>query len=143
MKNVYNFIWQVRYPVLLTPAEKEMAREVCIAFRQAVCLWMWEHNTAWHLKMHSFGHDLWVTVFWKFVGNIWLLVCNFNFISCDRLFEDEVLKMVCLSEEKKMFLSLLLFSYYRSFLLLAGLWIWSLEMRGTLLCLWREWMELC
>ncbi|CAJ1827892.1 unnamed protein product [Sphenostylis stenocarpa] len=25
----------VRYPVLLTPAEKEMAREVCIAFRQA------------------------------------------------------------------------------------------------------------
>ncbi|KAG4922627.1 hypothetical protein JHK86_051440 [Glycine max] len=28
---------EVRYPVLLTPAEKEMAREVCIAFRQAVC----------------------------------------------------------------------------------------------------------
>ncbi|KAE9590382.1 hypothetical protein Lal_00028141 [Lupinus albus] len=28
---------EVRYPVLLTPAEKEMAREVCIAFKQAVC----------------------------------------------------------------------------------------------------------
>ncbi|KAL1291439.1 hypothetical protein AAHE18_20G201200 [Arachis hypogaea] len=28
---------EVRYPVLLTPAEKEMAREVCIAFRQSVC----------------------------------------------------------------------------------------------------------
>nr|KYP40441.1 Inositol hexakisphosphate and diphosphoinositol-pentakisphosphate kinase [Cajanus cajan] len=28
---------EVRYPVLLSPAEKEMAREVCIAFRQAVC----------------------------------------------------------------------------------------------------------
>ncbi|RDX71984.1 Inositol hexakisphosphate and diphosphoinositol-pentakisphosphate kinase VIP2, partial [Mucuna pruriens] len=28
---------EVRYPVLLTPSEKEMAREVCIAFRQAVC----------------------------------------------------------------------------------------------------------
>lgn len=39
----YNDYWlyeffhlQVRYPVLLTPIEKEMAREVCIAFRQAV-----------------------------------------------------------------------------------------------------------
>ena len=32
-----NLIEQVRYPVLLTPAEKQMAREVCIAFRQAVC----------------------------------------------------------------------------------------------------------
>lgn len=30
-------ICQVRYPVLLTPAEKQMAREVCIAFRQSVC----------------------------------------------------------------------------------------------------------
>ncbi|KAI5443103.1 Inositol hexakisphosphate and diphosphoinositol-pentakisphosphate kinase vip2 [Lathyrus oleraceus] len=29
--------YPVRYPVLLTPAEKEMARKVCIAFRQAVC----------------------------------------------------------------------------------------------------------
>ncbi|KAF5958515.1 hypothetical protein HYC85_005740 [Camellia sinensis] len=28
---------EIRYPVLLTPAEKEMAREVCIAFRQSVC----------------------------------------------------------------------------------------------------------
>ncbi|KAL2330035.1 hypothetical protein Fmac_017616 [Flemingia macrophylla] len=28
---------EVRYPVLLTPAEKQMAREVCMAFRQAVC----------------------------------------------------------------------------------------------------------
>ncbi|XP_047333247.1 inositol hexakisphosphate and diphosphoinositol-pentakisphosphate kinase VIP2-like isoform X2 [Impatiens glandulifera] len=28
---------EVRYPVLLTPAEKEMAREICIAFRQEVC----------------------------------------------------------------------------------------------------------
>ncbi|XP_057869878.1 inositol hexakisphosphate and diphosphoinositol-pentakisphosphate kinase VIP2 isoform X4 [Cryptomeria japonica] len=28
---------EVRYPVLLTPTEKEMAREVCIAFGQAVC----------------------------------------------------------------------------------------------------------
>ncbi|KAL8475614.1 hypothetical protein ACS0TY_028323 [Phlomoides rotata] len=28
---------EVRYPVLLTPIEKEMAREVCIAFSQAVC----------------------------------------------------------------------------------------------------------
>ncbi|KAH0907335.1 hypothetical protein HID58_039162 [Brassica napus] len=28
---------EVRYPVLLTPAEKQMAREVCIAFRQSVC----------------------------------------------------------------------------------------------------------
>ncbi|XP_010550082.1 PREDICTED: inositol hexakisphosphate and diphosphoinositol-pentakisphosphate kinase 2-like isoform X6 [Tarenaya hassleriana] len=28
---------KVRYPVLLTPAEKQMAREVCIAFRQTVC----------------------------------------------------------------------------------------------------------
>ncbi|KAH1215758.1 Inositol hexakisphosphate and diphosphoinositol-pentakisphosphate kinase VIP1 [Glycine max] len=28
---------EVRYPVLLTPAEKEMARDVCIAFSQAVC----------------------------------------------------------------------------------------------------------
>ncbi|XVE68076.1 hypothetical protein DITRI_Ditri09bG0040200 [Diplodiscus trichospermus] len=28
---------EVRYPVLLTPNEKQMAREVCIAFRQAVC----------------------------------------------------------------------------------------------------------
>ncbi|XP_050380160.1 inositol hexakisphosphate and diphosphoinositol-pentakisphosphate kinase VIP1-like isoform X2 [Argentina anserina] len=28
---------EVRYPVLLTPMEKQMAREVCIAFRQAVC----------------------------------------------------------------------------------------------------------
>ncbi|KAF8013011.1 hypothetical protein BT93_I1006 [Corymbia citriodora subsp. variegata] len=28
---------EVRYPVLLTPAEKQMAREVCIAFRQMVC----------------------------------------------------------------------------------------------------------
>ena len=31
------FIEQVRYPVLLTPAEKQMARQLCIAFRQAVC----------------------------------------------------------------------------------------------------------
>jgi inositol hexakisphosphate/diphosphoinositol-pentakisphosphate kinase len=28
---------QVRYPVLLTPVEKQMAREVCVAFGQAVC----------------------------------------------------------------------------------------------------------
>ncbi|CAN6803675.1 unnamed protein product [Brassica oleracea] len=28
---------EVRYPVLLTPAEKQMARQLCIAFRQAVC----------------------------------------------------------------------------------------------------------
>ncbi|KAL9660006.1 hypothetical protein QQ045_024816 [Rhodiola kirilowii] len=28
---------EVRYPVLLTPAEKQMSREVCIAFRQSVC----------------------------------------------------------------------------------------------------------
>lgn len=28
---------EVRYPVLLTPAEKQMARDVCRAFRQAVC----------------------------------------------------------------------------------------------------------
>ncbi|KAF6159900.1 hypothetical protein GIB67_032984 [Kingdonia uniflora] len=28
---------EVRYPVLLTPAEKQMARNVCIAFRQSVC----------------------------------------------------------------------------------------------------------
>lgn len=28
---------EVRYPVLLTPMEKQMSREVCIAFRQAVC----------------------------------------------------------------------------------------------------------
>ncbi|KAG0464972.1 hypothetical protein HPP92_019136 [Vanilla planifolia] len=28
---------EVRYPVLLTPAEKQMARDVCLAFRQAVC----------------------------------------------------------------------------------------------------------
>ncbi|KAF5725328.1 inositol hexakisphosphate [Tripterygium wilfordii] len=28
---------EVRYPVLLTPNEKQMAREVCISFRQAVC----------------------------------------------------------------------------------------------------------
>ncbi|XP_047149877.1 inositol hexakisphosphate and diphosphoinositol-pentakisphosphate kinase VIP1-like isoform X4 [Vigna umbellata] len=28
---------EVRYPVLLSPAEKEMARDVCIAFSQAVC----------------------------------------------------------------------------------------------------------
>jgi hypothetical protein len=27
---------QVRYPVLLTPVEKQMAREVCVAFGQAV-----------------------------------------------------------------------------------------------------------
>lgn len=36
-KHIYNLIWQIRYPVLLTPAEKEMARKVCIAFRQSVC----------------------------------------------------------------------------------------------------------
>ncbi|KAF7115444.1 hypothetical protein RHSIM_RhsimUnG0054600 [Rhododendron simsii] len=28
---------EVRYPVLLTPTEKQMARDVCIAFSQAVC----------------------------------------------------------------------------------------------------------
>ncbi|EPS72447.1 hypothetical protein M569_02310 [Genlisea aurea] len=28
---------EIRYPVLLTPIEKDMAREVCSAFRQAVC----------------------------------------------------------------------------------------------------------
>ncbi|CAH9088859.1 unnamed protein product [Cuscuta epithymum] len=28
---------EIRYPVLLTPTEKLMAREVCIAFKQAVC----------------------------------------------------------------------------------------------------------
>ncbi|PIA28010.1 hypothetical protein AQUCO_07400097v1 [Aquilegia coerulea] len=28
---------EVRYPVLLTPSEKQMARDVCIAFRQLVC----------------------------------------------------------------------------------------------------------
>lgn len=28
---------EVRYPVLLTPAEKQMARDVCLAFRQGVC----------------------------------------------------------------------------------------------------------
>eukprot|EP00249_Psilotum_nudum_P017504 c26356_g1_i1 orf=1564-3798(-) len=28
---------EVRYPVLLTPGEKQMAREVCVAFGQAVC----------------------------------------------------------------------------------------------------------
>jgi hypothetical protein len=28
---------EVRYPVLLTPVEKQMAREVCVAFGQAVC----------------------------------------------------------------------------------------------------------
>ncbi|KAL6325331.1 hypothetical protein AAG906_023176 [Vitis piasezkii] len=28
---------EVRYPVLLTPTEKQMARDVCLAFRQAVC----------------------------------------------------------------------------------------------------------
>ncbi|RVX08642.1 Inositol hexakisphosphate and diphosphoinositol-pentakisphosphate kinase VIP2 [Vitis vinifera] len=27
---------EVRYPVLLTPTEKQMARDVCLAFRQAV-----------------------------------------------------------------------------------------------------------
>nr|GMD01133.1 inositol hexakisphosphate and diphosphoinositol-pentakisphosphate kinase 2-like isoform X2 [Ipomoea batatas] len=27
---------EIRYPVLLTPTEKLMAREVCVAFRQAV-----------------------------------------------------------------------------------------------------------
>lgn len=33
---LYIFHLQVRYPVLLTPAEKQMARDVCIAFRQGV-----------------------------------------------------------------------------------------------------------
>ncbi|KAM0943706.1 putative phosphotransferase with a phosphate group as acceptor [Dioscorea sansibarensis] len=28
---------EIRYPVLLTPAEKQIARDVCIAFRQLVC----------------------------------------------------------------------------------------------------------
>ncbi|XP_024521024.1 inositol hexakisphosphate and diphosphoinositol-pentakisphosphate kinase VIP1 [Selaginella moellendorffii] len=28
---------EIRYPVLLTPAEKQMAREVCVSFGQAVC----------------------------------------------------------------------------------------------------------
>ncbi|XP_051117375.1 inositol hexakisphosphate and diphosphoinositol-pentakisphosphate kinase VIP2-like isoform X5 [Andrographis paniculata] len=28
---------EVRYPVLLTPGEKQIARDVCLAFRQAVC----------------------------------------------------------------------------------------------------------
>ncbi|XP_047310855.1 inositol hexakisphosphate and diphosphoinositol-pentakisphosphate kinase VIP2-like isoform X2 [Impatiens glandulifera] len=28
---------EVRYPVLLTPTEKQMSREVCLAFRQSVC----------------------------------------------------------------------------------------------------------
>lgn len=40
---------QVRYPVLLTPTEKQMAREVCVAFRQAV-----SQNEAFHLKCHLF-----------------------------------------------------------------------------------------
>uniref|UniRef100_A0A803LSV1 Inositol hexakisphosphate and diphosphoinositol-pentakisphosphate kinase n=1 Tax=Chenopodium quinoa TaxID=63459 RepID=A0A803LSV1_CHEQI len=31
---------EVRYPVLLTPAEKQMAREVCIAFRQGVYVYI-------------------------------------------------------------------------------------------------------
>lgn len=36
-KNEWRVIfWQVRYPVLLTPNEKQIAREVCIAFSQLV-----------------------------------------------------------------------------------------------------------
>lgn len=35
-KCIQPVICQVRYPVLLTPNEKQMAREVCIAFRQSV-----------------------------------------------------------------------------------------------------------
>ncbi|KAF8399400.1 hypothetical protein HHK36_015264 [Tetracentron sinense] len=33
----FSLRYLVRYPVLLTPTEKQMSREVCIAFRQAVC----------------------------------------------------------------------------------------------------------
>ncbi|KAL5149926.1 Inositol hexakisphosphate and diphosphoinositol-pentakisphosphate kinase VIP1 [Glycine soja] len=36
-KSLWAMGYEVRYPVLLTPAEKEMARDVCIAFSQAVC----------------------------------------------------------------------------------------------------------
>ena len=37
-EELYSCFEQVRYPVLLTPTEKEMAREVCVAFGQSVRL---------------------------------------------------------------------------------------------------------
>lgn len=38
--------------MLLTPAEKQMAREVCVAFRQAVCFA--DVVTAFHTKIPYF-----------------------------------------------------------------------------------------
>lgn len=34
-------------------------------------------------------------------------------------------------------------SVFKSFLLLAGLWVWSLALWGTFIRLWCEWVELC
>jgi len=80
LKNIYNFIWQVRYPVLLTPAEKEMAREVCIAFRQAVCLRMWQPQNCMSFEDDLFFFRAMAYFECLFSENllkpaIWLLVC--------------------------------------------------------------------
>lgn len=43
---------KVRYPVLLTPAEKHMARGVCHAFRQAVILFTFDSYTCFFLPAY-------------------------------------------------------------------------------------------
>lgn len=43
---------KVRYPVLLTPAEKHMARGVCHAFRQAVILFTFDSYTWFFLPAY-------------------------------------------------------------------------------------------
>lgn len=52
--NKLNLWLQVRYPVLLTPVEKEMAREVCIAFSQAVSIYgtLNEHLSNFYYYMY-------------------------------------------------------------------------------------------
>ncbi|CAF2375234.1 unnamed protein product [Brassica napus] len=45
---------EVRYPVLLTPTEKQMAREVCLAFRQAVCYETNPHDSLDLIQLRNF-----------------------------------------------------------------------------------------
>lgn len=58
---------QVRYPVLLTPTEKQMAREVCVAFRQAVSQ-NETSNVPFTLKCHLFV-SIWISYYCKLTEN--------------------------------------------------------------------------
>ncbi|WVZ07490.1 hypothetical protein V8G54_020836 [Vigna mungo] len=63
---------EVRYPVLLTPAEKEMAREVCIAFRQAGLL----------VEVYTF--DAFSFICMTLIDDgVLKMVCGFDLLRCE------------------------------------------------------------